>query len=74
MLALEAQISAVSLEEDLMLLSQLRTLTSTDSKEQLEEFNKTPEKYTQYARDIEGELNKRFTLVCLPSPVGLYYY
>lgn len=42
-------------------------LSNTDTKEQLQEFNNNPEKYTQYARDIEGELNKRFTLVNHPA-------
>lgn len=46
-----------------MLLSLSGMLNSTDTKEQLQEFNSNPEKYYQYARDIEGELNKRFTLV-----------
>jgi hypothetical protein len=34
-----------------------------DSKEQITEFNADNESYTQYAREVEGELNKRFTLV-----------
>lgn len=34
-----------------------------DTKEQLEEFQKSPEALAKYSRDIEGELNKRFTLV-----------
>jgi hypothetical protein len=38
-------------------------LTTVDSKEQIAEFNADSEAYTQYARDVEGELNKRFTLV-----------
>ena len=33
------------------------------SDEQLKEFNGDKEMYTKYARDIEGELNKRFTLM-----------
>jgi hypothetical protein len=35
-----------------------------DTDEQLEEFRKDPAKLAKYSRDIEGELNKRFTLVC----------
>lgn len=42
-----------------------RLLTNADSKEEIAEFNADPEAYTQYARDVEGELNKRFTLVSL---------
>lgn len=37
------------------------------SKEQIKEFNDDPELYNQYARDIEGELNKRFNLMHLHS-------
>lgn len=33
------------------------------TEEQQEEFRTNPELYTQYCKDIEGELNKRFTLV-----------
>ncbi|KAG0649281.1 sterigmatocystin biosynthesis monooxygenase stcW [Hyphodiscus hymeniophilus] len=33
------------------------------SEEQLEEFRKDPAKLAKYSRDIEGELNKRFTLM-----------
>ena len=33
------------------------------SKEQIDEFIKDPEKHAKYCRDIEGELNKRFTLM-----------
>lgn len=33
------------------------------SKEQLAEFNDDPEAYMKYCRGLEGELNKRFTLV-----------
>jgi hypothetical protein len=32
-------------------------------KEQIADFNADNEMYTQYARDVEGELNQRFTLV-----------
>lgn len=39
---------------------------SSDTDEQLEEFRKDPAKLAKYSRDIEGELNKRFTLVCIP--------
>lgn len=34
-----------------------------DSDEQKKTFNENPEYYNQYCRDLEGELNKRFTLV-----------
>lgn len=37
------------------------------SEEQKEEFRRNPEKYIQYAREIEGELNKRFNLMHLHS-------
>lgn len=33
------------------------------SDEQLKIFRENPEEYTQYCRDVEGELNKRFTLM-----------
>ena len=36
-----------------------------DSQEQKEEFAKSPTALDKYCRDVEGELNKRFTLVCL---------
>jgi hypothetical protein len=42
-----------------------------DTDAQLEEFRADPAKLAKYSRDIEGELNKRFTLVC---PVGAPYY
>ena len=41
----------------------VQPLMIADSKEQIAEFNADSEAYTQYARDVEGELNKRFTLV-----------
>ena len=41
--------------------------STQDSDEQLEEFRKDPAKLAKYSRDIEGELNKRFTLVSTPS-------
>jgi hypothetical protein len=44
-------------------------LTPADSKEQIAEFNADGEAYTQYARDVEGELNKRFTLVSDSTPI-----
>lgn len=37
------------------------------SEDQLREFNEKPELYTKYARDIEGELNKRFNLMHINS-------
>ena len=37
------------------------------SAEQIKQFNDNPEEYKQYARDIEGELNKRFNLMHLHS-------
>ena len=37
--------------------------TSPDSQEQIEIFKKDPAALAKYSRDIEGELNKRFTLV-----------
>lgn len=40
-------------------------LTFTDSEEQKKEWRENPDKHDQYSRDVEGELNKRFTLVCL---------
>lgn len=43
-----------------------------DTDEQLEEFRKDQAKLAKYSRDIEGELNKRFTLVC-PLAAKLYY-
>lgn len=36
-----------------------------DSEEQKQEWREHPEKHAQYSRDVEGELNKRFTLVCI---------
>jgi hypothetical protein len=36
---------------------------SIDSEEQKKTFNEDPERYNKYCREIEGELNKRFTLV-----------
>lgn len=38
-------------------------LIRADPPEKIKEFNENPELYTQYCRDVEGELNKRFTLV-----------
>jgi hypothetical protein len=35
----------------------------SDSEEQKKKFEDDPEGYNQYCRDLEGELNKRFTLV-----------
>ncbi|KAH8703712.1 cyclohexanone monooxygenase [Talaromyces proteolyticus] len=37
------------------------------SSEQMKKFENDPEGYTQYCRDIEGELNRRFTLMQLSS-------
>lgn len=37
------------------------------SEDQIKEFNAHPEQYQKYARDIEGELNKRFNLMHLHS-------
>jgi hypothetical protein len=34
-----------------------------DSQEQIENFKRDPAALAKYSRDIEGELNKRFTLV-----------
>ena len=34
-----------------------------DSEEQIENFKKDPASLAKYSRNIEGELNKRFTLV-----------
>lgn len=34
-----------------------------DSEEQIKSFKEDPEAYDRYCRDLEGELNKRFTLV-----------
>jgi len=39
------------------------TKCSVDSEGQIDEFINEPEKNAKYCRDIEGELNKRFTLV-----------
>ena len=36
-------------------------------REQIAEFNADSEAYTRYARDVEGELNKRFTLMHLKA-------
>jgi hypothetical protein len=43
----------------------IRLLTSnlTDTEEQKAEFVRGPTALDQYCRDVEGELNKRFTLV-----------
>jgi hypothetical protein len=41
-----------------------RILTQADSPEQIEGFKKDPEAYNKYCRELEGELSKRFTLVC----------
>lgn len=35
----------------------------SDSEEQKKKFEEDPEAFNQYCRDLEGELNKRFTLV-----------
>ena len=35
-----------------------------DPEETIKGFNENPEQYDKYCRDVEGELNKRFTLVC----------
>lgn len=40
-------------------------LPHLDTDEQLEEFRKDPKKLAKYSRDIEGELNKRFTLASI---------
>ncbi|TVY68915.1 putative sterigmatocystin biosynthesis monooxygenase [Lachnellula suecica] len=37
------------------------------SEEQLEIFNEDPEAYQKYCRELEGELNKRFTLMHIKS-------
>ena len=37
------------------------------SKDQIDEFVTNPEKHEEYSRDVEGELNKRFTLMHLKS-------
>jgi hypothetical protein len=47
-------------------------LMPADSKEQIAEFNADSEAYTQYARDVEGELNKRFTLVSDSTPILVF--
>ncbi|PMD30016.1 FAD/NAD(P)-binding domain-containing protein [Hyaloscypha variabilis F] len=39
----------------------------TYSNEQKKTFNEDPEHYNQYCRELEGELNKRFTLMHLKS-------
>jgi hypothetical protein len=63
MLVQEGQTSSVSVACDSRY--NLLTFNSTpDTDEQLEEFRKDPAKLAKYSRDIEGELNKRFTLVC----------
>lgn len=36
---------------------------SVDSDDRREEFKNDPKAYEKYCRDLEGELNKRFTLV-----------
>lgn len=46
-------------------------LTSIDPSEQIQDFSSDSDKYTKYCRDIEGELNKRFTLV--PQLYALHY-
>jgi hypothetical protein len=38
-----------------------------DSKEQIDEFRDDPEAFDKYCRGLEGELNKRFTLMHLRS-------
>lgn len=38
-------------------------LTTPDSPAQLKEFNTNPAAYDKYCRELEGELNKRFTMV-----------
>lgn len=38
-------------------------LTIPDSEAQKQEWREHPDKHAQYSRDVEGELNKRFTLV-----------
>jgi hypothetical protein len=38
-----------------------------DSEEQKETFKDDPTELDRYSRDVEGELNKRFTLVCFES-------
>lgn len=38
-------------------------LTTLDSPSQLKEFNTDPAAYDKYCRELEGELNKRFTMV-----------
>lgn len=38
-------------------------LTATDSEEQKKEWQENPDQHAEYCRDVEGELNKRFTLV-----------
>ena len=43
-------------------------LKGLDSEEQKKEWQEDPAKHAQYCRDVEGELNKRFTLV---SPTRL---
>ena len=39
--------------------------TTTDSEDQKKEWQDNPDKHAEYCRDVEGELNKRFTLVSL---------
>jgi hypothetical protein len=42
-----------------------------DTEEQKEQFVNDPEAFDKYVRGLEGELNKRFTLVCRRSPFSL---
>jgi hypothetical protein len=41
-----------------------------DSEEQIENFKKDPASLATYSRNIEGELNKRFTLVSALLKLG----
>lgn len=38
-------------------------LQTADTEDQKESFKKDPQALNKYCRDVEGELNKRFTLV-----------
>ncbi len=66
MLAQEGPTSSASVSFHLKDCLSIADLNS-DTDEQLDEFRKDPAKLAKYSRDIEGELNKRFTLVCISS-------
>jgi hypothetical protein len=52
----------------------IQLTSDTDSEDQKDQFRKNDGNHNQYCRDLEGELNKRFLLVCEPAVAALAFY